>query len=294
MTRRRFAQTWLNLRESADGAARSVTLVGRLASQVSRPLDVIDLGAGTGANLRYLAPRLGGSQRWTLVDNDASLLSAAAARFGEAGAWGDRASPTVRRSKDRLELSGAGFDCVVSSRCLDLARGLDQLELPEGGLVTASALLDLVSETWLEQLVKRCHAARATVAFALTFDGRLQCRPPEPEDARVGELVRHHQSRDKGFGPALGPAAASAAIRLLEAHGYRVEQAQSDWKLGPGDRKLQRALLEGWHCAAAEAAPEIHQALREWQACRYRHVRRGTSELDVGHVDLIGCLKNTT
>ncbi len=70
---------WLALREPVDHRSRAADLVAPLAEWWgSRPVQrVLDLGSGTGSNLRYLAPRLAGEQEWTLVDRDAALLDQA-------------------------------------------------------------------------------------------------------------------------------------------------------------------------------------------------------------------------
>jgi hypothetical protein len=86
-----FSADWLALREAADSRARSALLVRRLADRFEKspsthrtePLRILDLGCGTGANLRYLAPRLGlllgdgrwARQDWTCVDRDLGLIA---------------------------------------------------------------------------------------------------------------------------------------------------------------------------------------------------------------------------
>ena len=151
-------------------------------------------------------------------------------------------------------------------------------------------MLDLVSGDWLETLARRCRAAHAAVAFALTYDGRTTGKPAEPEDALVLSLFNRHQLQDKGFGPALGPGAAGAAEAAFEAHGYELRVATSDWVISANDRALQLALLDGWLGAALEIAPESKLALTSWHGRRRAHVLAGRSELRVGHVDLIGWL----
>jgi hypothetical protein len=54
-----FTTDWLALREPADAVARAGALVGPFVSGIAATRRIIDLGAGTGANLRYLAPRRG-------------------------------------------------------------------------------------------------------------------------------------------------------------------------------------------------------------------------------------------
>lgn len=262
-----FSADWLALREPADRAARAEALADRLRLAGPRTGEwrVIDLGCGTGANLRYLGPRLGGRQDWLLVDDDGALL--------------ERAVPPDAR---------APSECRVRRARVDLAASLDAVEFPREGLVTASALLDLVSADWLEALARRASAARADVLFALTYDGRMSFLPAEPEDDWVRTLVNAHQRNDKGFGPALGPAAAEAAARRFEAAGYAVERACSDWELAPEQPALQAALIEGWRMAAAEMAPGDAARLDDWARRRSAHVASGASRLSVGHIDLLG------
>jgi hypothetical protein len=139
----------------------------------------------------------------------------------------------------------------------------------------------------VEALAQRCADARATALFALTYDGRIELAPWEPEDALVVALVNRHQLGDKGFGPALGPAGASYTQRVFERWGYRVLRATSDWRHAAEHAPLQQALLEGWIDAATEMAPEQESLLRRWHERRRAHLARGDSVITVGHVDLL-------
>lgn len=87
----RFAH-WLALREPADAAARAEDLVDLVRPRLAGagPLVVHDLGAGTGAMARWLAPRLPGPQHWILHDRDADLLARAAAGMPAAAATAAR------------------------------------------------------------------------------------------------------------------------------------------------------------------------------------------------------------
>jgi hypothetical protein len=124
----------------------------------------------------------------------------------------------------------------------------------------------------------------------LSYDGRAACDPAEPEDTEVLELFNRHQRGDKGFGPALGPAAPRRASEALQRLGYRVTARPSDWRLGAGAGDMQRALLGGWLGACVEVAPQRRTALEAWHRRRLAHVDAGRSTLAVGHVDLVGSL----
>ena len=70
-----FSSDWLKLRESADHRARNQELLAKLAACFAEreAILVADLGAGTGSNLRAIAPHLPSRQQWVLVDHDPVL-----------------------------------------------------------------------------------------------------------------------------------------------------------------------------------------------------------------------------
>jgi hypothetical protein len=289
-----FLASWLALREPLDAQSRNAGLIESLvdsldASSREGPLEMIDLGAGTGANLRYAAPRLGGVQNWLLVERDSQLLDAVA---GCMGAWADQTDTQISCSGGNLVLNADRFECRAQNLALDLATQLDRLPLPTAGVLSAAALLDLVSEEWLRRLIRSAADEAMTVWFALSYDGRISCYPAEPEDEEVRELVNRHQLRDKGFGLALGPGAARAALKILFEHGYRVQSAASDWHASPQQPALQRALVEGWFAAAHEMAPRRTAGLQDWMKRRCAHIDAGRSVLQVGHQDLLATPKH--
>jgi hypothetical protein len=153
--------------------------------------------------------------------------------------------------------------------------------------VTASALLDLVSEAWLSELAARCADEGAAVLFALSYDGRIGCSPQDPADEAVAAFVNEHQRTDKGFGPALGPDASDYAERRRRP-GYRVQRARSDWVLSPESWELQRQLIDGWARAATEIAPSQAGIIDGWRGRRLAHVAANRSTVTVGHQDLAG------
>jgi hypothetical protein len=256
-----FSADWLALREPYDAAACSEALVGRLAAWAGgrERLRILDLGAGTGAQLRRLAPCLGPGQDWTLVELDPALIAAGTA---------DLAAVTVPWRYRRL----------------DLARELEVLAAEPVDLIAASALLDLVAEPWLDRLLALRQATGAALYLALGYDGRIAWEPALPDDTTATDLVNRHQRTDKGFGPALGPEAAPMLHRLLPD----ALVATSDWCLGADDRAMQTALLEGYvEAGLAMAAPAGGPAVVAWGERRRRLIAEGCSRLWVGHLDLL-------
>jgi len=276
-----FAPDWLALREPVDHRSRAAGLLPLLDAwwRVRKGGSVLDLGSGTGSNLRYLAPRLTGPQRWTLLDRDRGLLERA--RTGSVGVSGVVAVDCVHG-----ELGQGGLDAVQGS-----------------DLVTASALLDLVTEGWLERLAEACRDAGCAALLALTWDGGVDFggeRAPVgaqagggtagaagADDAFVLDLVRAHQRRDKGMGPALGPTAGQAAEQAFRRAGLRTWLQPSPWRLGPDEATLARTLIDGWQEAASEQRPEEAARIQAWAERRRGEAERPGFALSVGHVDLL-------
>ena len=251
---------WLALREPVDAIARSVTLTRAVADALphDRPVRVVDLGTGTGSNMRYLAPRLPVDQQWLLVDKDPTVLAAVPLH-------------AVLHETRQLDLGARDAPEIFDGR----------------DLVTASALLDLVSESFLVWLAERCTGSAAVALFALTYTGHSTCTPAEPEDDEVCALLNHHQRRsNKGFGPAAGPDAVRCAERAFTAAGYRVRREPSDWHIGPERVGLQRLLMQGWADAALEIEPSRAATIADWLTRRLGHVAAGRSRIVVSHEDL--------
>ena len=279
-----FDSDWLRLREPFDAAARDDHGLAAGIPTAAGAYRVLDLGAGTGANLRYLAPRLGGEQLWTLVDHDAGLLEIAPdalQRWAQAHRW------EFERAGDEIRVSGADFTVAVRRERRDLFRSLDALPWAEAHLVTASALLDLVSEAWFRRLIGHCGLASAALFFALTYDGRVEWTPSLAGDARIVDALNRHQRGDKGFGAALGPMAAPRTRQLLEAAGYWVREARSDWRMRTSDHAIQARLIEDWSQVVKTMSLESPVRIETWRGQRLAALTGGDSRLRVGHIDLL-------
>ena len=285
----RFATDWLTLREPFDHAARSIALAKRLAEQLPQRPRLLDLGAGTGSLFRFLAPIIGRGQDWILVDADAALLDDA---FGRTAAWARRLGFAANAAGDTLSVSTPhglwrmqavhGDLTVMASQRLRSRAGA--IEAHGADALLCSALLDLASLTWLADLLRSLHVP---FLACLTVDGRDSWQPAHPSDALIRSSFRRDQRRDKGFGPALGMAAASATLRALAARGFATVSAPSDWRVPRTALRMQRALIEGAADTARRANPAQHRAIALWQEARLRQAMRGRLAIRIGHRDIL-------
>src|SRR5688572_26577321 len=149
---------WLALREGADAAARAPELVELVrvhlaaAARPGRPAVIRDLGCGTGSMGRWLARRLSGPQVWILHDRDPGLLASAAASTPSVAADGAPVSARTQEG-DLTELRSSDLSGTV--------------------LVTASALLDLLTAEEVDGLAATCTEAGVAALLTLSVDGRV-------------------------------------------------------------------------------------------------------------------------
>jgi hypothetical protein len=264
----RVSPSWLELREAADGAARAPELVGQLRRRV--PTEgrwlIHDLGCGSGSLGRWLAPLFAGPQRWVLHDRDIDLLTMAAA--------------------DVPRPAADGAEVVIETRVSDVTQ-LRSDDFVGATLVTASALLDLLTGEELTRLTHACAGARCPVLFVLSVSGRVQLLPADPLDAQVAAAFDAHQRRMTPRGRLLGPDAAAAAAESFRQQGAKVAVRPSPWRLGPTDSALAIAWLTGWVDAACEQEPDLVPAADLYRRRRLREAAAGLLAVSVGHVDLL-------
>ncbi len=273
-----FTPDWLSLREIVDRRSRNPLLLDALHKRFGKAprTTVCELGAGTGALLRALAPRLSSRQEWRLIDKDPDNLAAARDTLS---AWAEQ----VEACGEGIRLQYEGRRIDVGFRVHDLAE--DPTDAVAGAdLVAASALFDLASPAWIGGLARALAKVRRPFYASLTFSGRLEAHPQLPLDAAVAAAFCAHQRSDKGLGGvAAGPEAPRLLALALEAAGARVRQADSSWRVNAEESAFMQRVLDDVATAAAETGllePGMTQA---WLSERLAD----TSDLHVGQSDLL-------
>jgi len=247
------SRQWLELREPADAAARSEELAERLCRHLEPgPLFIHDLGGGSGAMGRWLAPRLPGPQHWVVHDRDVDLLE--------------------------LAVAGAPEGVAVEARRSDITR-LTGEDLAGASVVVASALLDLLAADELATVLRAC--AGRPMLLALTVVGRVALAPADPLDERLAAAFNAHQRRDR----LLGPDAVAAAVEALR--GAECVVRPSPWRLDAAHAGLMAEWLGGWVAAACEQEPALVAEVGPYQHRRLVQAAAGELAVTVDHADLL-------
>ena len=262
------SREWLALRESADAAARAGDLVEHLGRQspAASHRVIHDLGCGTGAMGRWLAPLLPGPQHWIVHDRDADLLEVATAHFP--GPAADGAAITLEPKHS------------------DITR-LHPGDLADATLITASALLDLLTEDDLGGLIALCAGAGCPMLLTLSVVGRVELNPADPLDRRVAAAFDAHQRRVTERGRLLGPDAVALAVGKFGRLGAEVLVRPSPWRLGGSQADLAAEWFTGWMGAACEQEVELAEEAELYTRRRLAQAAAGELAVTVDHADLL-------
>jgi hypothetical protein len=278
-----FDADWLRWREPADADARDAALLGDWLAGVPDGGRVVELGAGTGTLLRACLPHLRGAMHWRALEADAGLIARAETRLHQ---WAGARPGWAVAGGVSTTLRGPQVSCALDWQCTDLAAAVPDLEGVDA--VAASAWGDLVSWPWAARFAAQAAMSGIrSVYLGLNVVDGAAFAPADPLDGALDRAFAAHMRRDKGFGPALGGAAAPGWSLALRQAGYRVRGAPSRWALGPVHALLTAAWLEGYVRAACEHAPRLRAAAGPWLRERLAQLARGTLRVAVGHTDLL-------
>ena len=123
---------------------------------------------------RWLAPQLPGPQHWVMYDRDADLLARAAV--------------------DVPPLTADGSPVTVETRQRDITR-LGQRDLAGASLITASALLDMLTAAEVERIARSCVEAGCVVLLTISVIGDVSLTPSDPLDDAIASAFNEHQRR---------------------------------------------------------------------------------------------------
>jgi hypothetical protein len=258
----RVSPDWLSLREPADAVSRAADLVADLRERIGDAPRVVvhDLGCGTGSAARWLAPKLPAAQHWIMWDREPDLLAAA--------------------------LAGKPDGITGTTRQRDIGT-LSAADLAGAGLVTASALIDILTVDEVDAIAAACAGAGVPALIMLSVVGRVEFTPADPFDAEVAAAFNAHQRRTVGERRLLGPDAVAALADAFARHGVATTLRPSPWQLGAGDQALLEVWFREWLAAAVDQVPALATPSAGYARRRTAEIAEGRLTASVHHVDLL-------
>jgi hypothetical protein len=254
--------SWLAARAAADDAARRATvdtllpaLTAHLRARPDVVVRMIDVGAGSGANQRWLAPRLPFRQRWVHLDHDPAILE-------------------HTHDVDHTEFVVGGIEALGG--LLEAA--------PGPTVITCAAVLDVLTRQDLVLLCDLVINHRVPALLSLSVTGTLIVQPPEADDHALLAAFNAHQRR---AGRA-GPDAPDLVIAQCRAAGVPVQVAHTPWLLGAdSDPAFVTRFLTERVDAAVEQEPTLREPGERWLRRRLAQLADRQLRAVVGHRDLL-------
>jgi len=218
--------------------------------------------------MRWLAPLLPGPQTWVLHDWSPSLTERAI----------DGPRP-VDQDNEPID---------VSAQVGQLA-DLQASDLQGASLVTASALLDVLTSREVHAIVDACVASGCPALLTLSVTGFVELNPFDERDDAFRRAFNAHQLRITDGRRLLGRYGALVARGLFTEAGWHVRSSVTTWRLNDAEPRLLREWLDGWIGAAVEQSPELQDEAVRYREWRVAQQGRGELSAIIRHVDLLAC-----
>ena len=258
-----FSSDWLALREQEDLLARNSSVFYSVHEylQNQTELKILDIGCGTGATMRALFPRFKQHQNWTLLDADKKLLERA--KFLN--------QSLVEDSMNEMHLE-----------YFDLTKGFGYLNA-DYDLVTTTAFLDLVSESWIKKFVRVLNDYDLAFYCSITPTNKIVFEPKISLDDKIICAFNTHRYNDKGFGVSSGGKVTEFTISYLKNYGFKVFQANKEWGCQNPDKEFRKVfysqLIEGIAQAVAETNLLESAKLEYWKRTRLSDIHKNHCEI---------------
>ena len=265
----KFSSDWLSLREQEDLLARNTNVLECVKNYLrnEQRLNILDIGCGTGATMRVLQPEFTQPQHWTLLDADKELLVQAQCLN----------QPLVYDSH-----------ITMKTECVDLTEDFGFLQR-KCSIVTATAFLDLVSESWIQKFAQALKDNNHSFYCSITPTCSIELTPAVSLDDRVISAFNTHRYTNKGFGLSLGGDAAKYTLEIFQNLGYQLTSAFDTW----GNRHPNKAfckkfnlqLIEGISQAASLTKLLDSLELEYWTKSRVDSIQNDEFEISFEILD---------
>jgi hypothetical protein len=160
-------------------------------------------------------------------------------------------------------------------------------DLEGASLVTASALLDVLTASEAHAIVEACVGVGAPTLLSLSVTGEVELRPWDARDKLFETAFNAHQRRQVHDRRLLGRYGAPIVRGLFELAGWKVRTARTSWRIAHTEPRLLAEWFDGWTDAAEEQSPTLREAAAGYRGLRTSQLDRGELSAVVYHLDLL-------
>ena len=190
-----FENSWLLSREKIDSISRNKKAIEKINkyTSISKNLNIIDLGCGTGSNFRYLNPKIVKKQSWKMVDISHLSLS--------------YLKKNIKHSQKIQN---------ITYKKIDIIKQIEKIDFKNFDIVTGSALLDIMPKEWFINFLN-INKSTKIIYFTINYDGNFKFYPKHKDDDNIVRLFNQDQMSDKGIGKkAVGPKCTQIIDQLFQ------------------------------------------------------------------------------
>ncbi len=277
---------WLSHRFACDATARNKAVERKFLEFFDHKalLNIVDAGAGTGANFRYYFDHIRQHQHWTFIEKNAQLT----AKTEECLAQFARQQGYEFEQKDNLMHLKAGTKQASIKVIHGSIDDIEQLvSLQDTDVVTANAVFHLLSYEQFQHLVHKLNQTYVCLLSTLNYY-EVSLLPFSQDNARFIQWYHMYMKRPQPFGIAMGPNCCEEMIDLLHHQGMVIVQESSQWHITRNNAVMHHFLLSFIEDAirSLNLAACEKKAFEQWMDERKKLCQERKLEIYVDHNDI--------
>ena len=276
---------WLDERYRFDAVARNPTIEQKfLHSLPSKDtISLVDVGAGSGANGRYLMEKIPANQQWVLIEQNPDFSKASLQVLQQ---HARHQGYTSFLEQDTLTLQTPTKTIQVNAKQGSLLEIENMTDLSHTDAVVANAVFDLFTPHQFDTFVSTI--ARYQLIFLSTLNyENMHFSPNTPQDEKMIALYHAHMLRPQTVGTAMGPDCIPQISEILKKYRYAVDTGSSIWNIHSKDEKMMQYLLNFMESSITELPPSPEDALLLQQWVKQKE-EAADFTLTIEHQDILG------
>ena len=244
-----YSSNWLEQRYVMDAKSRDESITNLFIENLpsNKILQLLDLGAGLGSNVKYMHPKISSNQNWYCVEIDPKLiqyglnhLSKYFENLGYKVILDEQNLVAIKDNRISVNYVNHSFFDIQASQYLAF----------DG--ILGNALLDVFTPKQLTGLFKQLQTSIAPKLFSIVYEF-MDWGDDDPLNDFFISIYHEHMQRSQKTGNALGPDTIKYITANIPFGPGQVILGESTWELDSSDSNILNHLLAFYQ----KSIPEI-------------------------------------